>query len=76
MTGKERRPPGDDHQQPVHSPIVLRAVIEFSAPFLVGQPKGDTADAVFVSDANGLRPFPVEPCRVLRSRFREMFFGG
>jgi CRISPR/Cas system CSM-associated protein Csm3 (group 7 of RAMP superfamily) len=54
---------------------VLRAVIEFSAPFLVGAGrKGDTADAVFVSDANGLPAIPGSSLAgVLRSRFREMF---
>ena len=52
---------------------VLRAVIEFTTPFLVGAGrKGDVADAVFVADANG---FPALPgsgiAGVLRSRFRE-----
>ncbi len=54
---------------------VLRAVIEFTTPFLVGAgKKGDVADAVFVSDANG---FPALPgsgiAGVLRSRFEEAY---
>jgi len=54
---------------------VLRAVIEFTTPFLVGAGrKGDTADAVFVSDANGFPALPGSSIAgVLRARFRETF---
>ena len=54
---------------------VLRAVIEFTTPFLVGAgKKGDVADAVFVADAHG---FPALPgsgiAGVLRGRFEEAY---
>ena len=51
---------------------VLRAVIQFTAPFLIGAGReGDIADAVFVADANGLPAIPGSSLAgVLRSAFR------
>lgn len=54
---------------------VLRAVIEFTTPFLVGAgKKGDIADAIFAADANGLPALPGSSIAgVLRARFHESF---
>ncbi|NLF17973.1 MAG: hypothetical protein GX595_12095 [Lentisphaerae bacterium] len=52
---------------------VLRAVIEFTTPFLVGAGRGgDVADAVFVADANGL---PALPGSSLAGALRAAFHG-
>ncbi len=52
---------------------VLRAVIEFTTPFLIGAGReGDVADVVFVADANGLPAIPGSSLAgVLRAAYRE-----
>ena len=54
---------------------VLRASIQFTTPFLVGAGRGDdVADAIFVSDANGLPALPGSSLAgVLRALFRKAY---